>query len=152
VAGQYLDEGMDGTWRCDEPTQRRGTASRDRGRAGAFTEFYRRHVARVTGMGVRRFDNPEDVADFVATVFLEVLDSADGFDPGRGGAVAQPTPALWPGKTMTANAAGSGCWPSSLAIRTVTRIHGGPHNRTTPGSAHAQLWSAISRSVTRPAR
>jgi DNA-directed RNA polymerase specialized sigma24 family protein len=55
---------------------------------GAFTEFYRRHVARVVGMGVRRFDNPEDVADFVATVFLEVLGSADGFDPGRGRAVA----------------------------------------------------------------
>lgn len=55
---------------------------------GAFPEFYRRHVARVTGMGVRRFDNPEDVADFVATVFLEVLGSADGFDPARGSAVA----------------------------------------------------------------
>ena len=55
---------------------------------GAFPEFYRRHVARVTAMGVRRFGNPEDVADFVATVFLEVLGSADGFDPGRGPAVA----------------------------------------------------------------
>jgi RNA polymerase sigma-70 factor, ECF subfamily len=55
---------------------------------GAFPEFYRRHVARVTGMGVRRFGNPEDVADFVATVFLEVLGSADGFDPARGSAVA----------------------------------------------------------------
>lgn len=55
---------------------------------GAFPEFYRRHVARVTWMGVRRFDSPEDVADFVATVFLEVLGSADGFDPGRGPAVA----------------------------------------------------------------
>jgi len=55
---------------------------------GALTEFYRRHVARVTGMGVRRFSNPEDVADFVATVFLEVLSSADGFDPARGRAVA----------------------------------------------------------------
>ena len=55
---------------------------------GAFAEFYRRHVSRVTGMGVRRFDNPEDVADFVATVFLEVLGSAGGFDPRRGRAVA----------------------------------------------------------------
>lgn len=55
---------------------------------GAFPEFYRRYVARVTGMGVRRFDNPEDVADFVATVFLEVLGSAEGFDPGRGSATA----------------------------------------------------------------
>jgi RNA polymerase sigma factor (sigma-70 family) len=58
------------------------------GGPGAFPEFYRRHVARVTGMGVRRFDNPEDVADFVATVFLEVLGSAAGFDPARGSAVA----------------------------------------------------------------
>src|SRR5215472_15998091 len=55
---------------------------------GAFPEFYQRHVARVTAMGVRRFDNPEDVADFVATVFLEVLSSAEGFDPARGRAVA----------------------------------------------------------------
>jgi RNA polymerase sigma factor (sigma-70 family) len=55
---------------------------------GAFAEFYRRHVSRVTGMGVRRFDNPEDVADFVATVFLEVFGSADSFDPRRGRAVA----------------------------------------------------------------
>jgi RNA polymerase sigma-70 factor, ECF subfamily len=55
---------------------------------GAITEFYRRHVACVTGMAVRRFDNPEDVADFVATVFLEVLTSAGSFDPVRGRAVA----------------------------------------------------------------
>src|SRR5262249_1301645 len=55
---------------------------------GAFPEFYRRHVARVTGMGVRRFDNSEDVADFVADVFLEVLRSSAGFDPRRGTAVA----------------------------------------------------------------
>ena len=55
---------------------------------GAIREFYLRHVAKVTGMGVRRFANPEDVADFVATVFLEVLRSADRFDPRRGRAVA----------------------------------------------------------------
>ncbi len=41
---------------------------------GARAEFYRRHVAKVLGMGVRRFGNPEDVADFVATVFLEDSD------------------------------------------------------------------------------
>ena len=39
-------------------------------------------------MGVRRFDQPEDVADFVASVFLEVLRSAGRFDPTRGHAVA----------------------------------------------------------------
>jgi RNA polymerase sigma-70 factor (ECF subfamily) len=55
---------------------------------GALPEFYRRHVAKVMGMGVRRFGNPEDVADFVATVFLEVLRSAGGFDPRRGTAVS----------------------------------------------------------------
>ena len=60
---------------------------------GALAEFYRRHVGRVYGMGVRRFDNPEDVADFVATVFVatvfvEVLASARRFDPDRGRAVA----------------------------------------------------------------
>jgi len=54
---------------------------------GAMGEFYLRHVAKVTGMGVRRFDNAEDVADFVATVFLEVLSSAGRFDPRRGNAV-----------------------------------------------------------------
>jgi RNA polymerase sigma factor (sigma-70 family) len=55
---------------------------------GALPAFYLRHIARVTAMGVRRFDQPEDVADFVANVFLEVLRSAGGFDPDRGHAVA----------------------------------------------------------------
>jgi len=55
---------------------------------GALPEFYRRHVGRVTGMGVRRFSAPEDVADFVANVFLEVMRSAESYDPRRGGAVA----------------------------------------------------------------
>lgn len=55
---------------------------------GALPEFYRRHVGRVMGMGVCRFGDPEDVADFVATVFLEVMRSAGGFDPARGSAVS----------------------------------------------------------------
>jgi|SRR4029450_7766892 hypothetical protein len=38
----------------------------------ALPAFYLRHIAKVTGMGVRQFDQPEDVADFVANVFLEV--------------------------------------------------------------------------------
>lgn len=54
---------------------------------GALPEFYRRHVGRVTTIGVKRFDNAEDVADFVASVFLEVLTSAGGFDPRRGRAL-----------------------------------------------------------------
>jgi RNA polymerase sigma factor (sigma-70 family) len=55
---------------------------------GALPEFYRRHVAKIVGVGARRFDGPEEVADFVATVFLEVMESAGGFDPRRGSAVA----------------------------------------------------------------
>ncbi len=54
---------------------------------GALPEFYRRHVGKIVGMGVRRFDNREDVADFVADVFVAVLTSADRFDPRRGRAV-----------------------------------------------------------------
>jgi RNA polymerase sigma-70 factor (ECF subfamily) len=53
-----------------------------------FSEFYRRHVAKVMGMGVRRFGNAEDVADFVADVFIKVMTSANRFDPARGSAVA----------------------------------------------------------------
>ena len=55
---------------------------------GFLPEFYRRHVAKVTGVGARRFSTPEDVADFVANVFLEVLRSAGSYDPRRGDAVA----------------------------------------------------------------
>ena len=53
---------------------------------GSLPEFYWRHVAKVTGVGVRRFGTPEDVADFVANVFLEVMQSAGGYDPRRGSA------------------------------------------------------------------
>jgi len=55
---------------------------------GALPEFYRRHVAKIVGAGARRFDDPEEVADFVATVFLVVIESARSFDPRRGTAVA----------------------------------------------------------------
>jgi RNA polymerase sigma factor (sigma-70 family) len=55
---------------------------------GALPEFYRRHVAKIVGVGARRFDDPEELADFVATVFLEVMESAGSFDPRRGTAVA----------------------------------------------------------------
>jgi RNA polymerase sigma factor (sigma-70 family) len=54
---------------------------------GALPEFYRRHVAKVVGVGVRRFDRPDDVADFVADVFVELMGSAHRFDPRRGTAV-----------------------------------------------------------------
>jgi RNA polymerase sigma factor (sigma-70 family) len=55
---------------------------------GALPEFYRRHVAKIVGFGVRRFANPEDVADFVADVFVEVLAGAHRFDPRRGTALS----------------------------------------------------------------
>jgi RNA polymerase sigma-70 factor (ECF subfamily) len=55
---------------------------------GALPEFYRRHVGRVIAMGVRRFTNAEDVADFTAEVFCEVMASAGSFDPRRGRAVS----------------------------------------------------------------
>jgi Sigma-70 region 2 len=55
---------------------------------GFLPEFYRRHVAKVTGVGVRRFRTPEDVADFVANVFLEVMESAGSYGSRRGNAVA----------------------------------------------------------------
>lgn len=55
---------------------------------GFLPEFYRRHVAKVTGVGVRRFSTPEDVADFVANVFLEVMRSAGSYDRRRGNPVA----------------------------------------------------------------
>jgi RNA polymerase sigma-70 factor (ECF subfamily) len=53
----------------------------------AFTEFYRRHVSKVEGVGIRRLPCPEQVADLVATVFLRVIESASSFDPARGRAV-----------------------------------------------------------------
>ena len=55
---------------------------------GSLPEFYRRNVGRVIAAGTRRFDRPEDVADFTSAVFLAVMESAAGFDPGRGSAVA----------------------------------------------------------------
>jgi len=54
---------------------------------GALAEFYKRHVGRITAMGVRRFADPQDVADFTAEVFVEVMRSASGYDPHRGKAV-----------------------------------------------------------------
>ena len=54
---------------------------------GALDEFYRRHVRRMLAFGARRFADPEDVADFVASVFLAVLESAGGFDRRKGSAI-----------------------------------------------------------------
>jgi RNA polymerase sigma factor (sigma-70 family) len=54
---------------------------------GAFAEFYRRHVDKVIGFGLRRLEQPEDVADLVANVFVRVIESTERFDPARGRAV-----------------------------------------------------------------
>jgi RNA polymerase sigma-70 factor (ECF subfamily) len=50
----------------------------------AVGELYERHVDAVFGYAVRRARNPEDVADLVATVFLELFSAASGFDRRRG--------------------------------------------------------------------
>jgi RNA polymerase sigma-70 factor (ECF subfamily) len=54
---------------------------------GALDEFYRRHARRMLAFGARRIADPEDVADFVASVFLTVLESAFGFDRRKGSAI-----------------------------------------------------------------
>ncbi len=50
----------------------------------AVAQFYERHVGAVYGFAVRRCDSPEDVADLVATVFLEVFGAARSFKSSRG--------------------------------------------------------------------
>jgi RNA polymerase sigma-70 factor (ECF subfamily) len=50
----------------------------------AVAELYERHVDAVFRFAVRRSRNPEDVADLVATVFLELFSAAPGFDRRRG--------------------------------------------------------------------
>jgi RNA polymerase sigma-70 factor (ECF subfamily) len=50
----------------------------------AVRELYERHVDAVFRFGVRRCRNPEDVADLVSAVFLELFSAAASFDPRRG--------------------------------------------------------------------
>jgi RNA polymerase sigma factor (sigma-70 family) len=59
-------------------------AGRDR---DAFEELYRRTVARVVSFAVRRCRRAQDVPDLVAAIWVEVIGSADRFDPTRGAAV-----------------------------------------------------------------
>jgi RNA polymerase sigma-70 factor, ECF subfamily len=54
----------------------------------AVAALYERHVDAVFRFAVRRCRDPEDVADLVATVFLEMFASAAGYDRRRGGARA----------------------------------------------------------------
>jgi RNA polymerase sigma-70 factor (ECF subfamily) len=52
--------------------------------ADAVSEIYARHVDAVFAFAVRRCRSPEDVADLVSTVFLEMLSAAAGYDRRRG--------------------------------------------------------------------
>lgn len=52
--------------------------------ADAVGELYARHVDAVFAFAVRRCRNPEDVADLVSTVFLEMFSAAASYDRRRG--------------------------------------------------------------------
>jgi RNA polymerase sigma factor (sigma-70 family) len=52
--------------------------------ADAVRALYARHVDAVFRFAVRRCGDPEDVADLVSTVFLEMLSSAGSYDRRRG--------------------------------------------------------------------
>jgi RNA polymerase sigma factor (sigma-70 family) len=55
----------------------------------AFEAFYRRHVRGVVSFAARRCSTPEEAADLVAATFVEVIESAERYDPERG------EPAAW---------------------------------------------------------
>lgn len=50
----------------------------------AFEAFYDRHFERVAAFAARRCSSAEDVADAVAQTFVELLGTAERYDPGRG--------------------------------------------------------------------
>lgn len=52
-----------------------------RGDADAYAIFFRRHVGPVTLYGVRRCNDPEDVADLVSDTFLIALQAAGRYIP-----------------------------------------------------------------------
>jgi RNA polymerase sigma factor (sigma-70 family) len=52
--------------------------------ADAVRALYERHVDAVFRFAVRRCRNPEDVADLVSTVFLEMFSAASSYDRRRG--------------------------------------------------------------------
>jgi RNA polymerase sigma-70 factor (ECF subfamily) len=53
----------------------------------AFAELYHRHFRQIVAFAVRRCARPGEVADLVAAVWLEVIGSADRYDPSRGHAL-----------------------------------------------------------------
>ena len=54
--------------------------------ADAVGAFYERHVDAVFRFAVRRCRSPDDVADLVSTVFLELFSAAPSYDRRRGSA------------------------------------------------------------------
>ncbi|MFI5049759.1 MAG: RNA polymerase sigma factor [Gaiellales bacterium] len=54
----------------------------------AFEVFYRRHLQALLRFATRRCTSPEEAAELVSMVFLEVRTSAHGYDPHRGAARA----------------------------------------------------------------
>ena len=63
---------------------------RARNESAAYAELYLRHVGKVTAFAVRRCSTPDQVADLVAAVWLEVIEAAHRYDPAKG----QPVPWL----------------------------------------------------------
>lgn len=52
----------------------------------AFESFYRRHLQALLRFATRRCHSPEEAAELVSLVFLEVRTGASGYDRRRGGA------------------------------------------------------------------
>ena len=53
----------------------------------AFEELYRRHVGATIRFAARRANQPSDVVDLVAAVWMEVVASLDRYEPSRGDAL-----------------------------------------------------------------
>jgi RNA polymerase sigma factor (sigma-70 family) len=53
----------------------------------AFVELYHRHFRHIVAFAVRRCERPGEVADLVAAVWLEVIDSVERYDPRHGRAL-----------------------------------------------------------------
>jgi RNA polymerase sigma factor (sigma-70 family) len=51
---------------------------------GAYEEFYRGYVRRVTAFAAKRCSRAEDVADVVAVTFVRLLAAARRYDPAQG--------------------------------------------------------------------
>ena len=54
----------------------------------AVQELYQRHVDQLLGFAARRCSSSEEVADLVSAVFLQAIQSASRYDPGKGGATS----------------------------------------------------------------